>query len=237
MKKNGDRETHYRCMVNAAGDAELLIYDDIGESWFGGITAKMVDADLKAAKSAKKITVRINSQGGDVFEAFAIYNQLKNHPAKIAVSIEGLAASSASVIAMAGDTIDMAESSWMMIHDPWTVALGNAADMRAAADLLDQMSGTIRNIYTDRTGLPTADVQAMMRDETWIDAYTALEKGFATSMNPNLKVAAHVSPEFARTYRHTPADLVEQTTEPSVLKSRAALAMMSNETAVLTGKF
>lgn len=227
------RETNYRFEAKADGTAELLIYDDIGESWFGGITADMVARDLKAAGKVGTINVRINSQGGDVFEAFAIYNQLVSHSAKVSVTVDGLAASSASVIAMAGNDITMAKSSWMMIHDPWTVAMGNAEDIRKAAGLLDDMKQTIVNIYADRTGLDPAELSGMMSDETWLDGTMAKAKGFATAVNDNLKVAAKLSKEFRAAYRHVPRAITEE--RPSV-DARAMVAAMGQRTARLTGR-
>ena len=225
------RDTHYRFTVNAAQDAaELMIFDDIGESWFGGITAKQVAADLKAAGKVKQITCRINSQGGDVFDAFAIYNQLVQHPAKVTCSVEGIALSSASVIAMAGDVIEMAASSWMMIHDPWTFAIGNGAELRAMADKLDQFGTSIANIYADRTGTAVKEVQDMMAAETWMDGAEAKRMGFCNVVNENLKVAAyHLSDEFKRTFRHVPQNLGEreQDDREVELERRSRLAAMS----------
>ena len=126
---------NYRCEKKSATAAEILIYDEIGQSWFGGVTAEQVIRDLKALGDVKDITVRINSPGGSVFDAFAMYNALVQHKAQIRTQVEGMALSAASLVAMAGNTIAMGESAWMMIHDPWTVAAGNAREQAVIAGL------------------------------------------------------------------------------------------------------
>ena len=133
-------------------------------------------------KDAAEITVRINSPGGDVFDGFAIYNLLAQHPAKINVKVDGWAASAASVIAMAGDTIEMAANALMMIHNPWTMAIGDSVSMRKSADLLDQIKGSILTTYQAKTSMDEADIAALMDAETWFDAKGAVEAGLATAI-------------------------------------------------------
>lgn len=171
--------------------AEILIYDDIGASFFGdGVTAKRVKKDLDAAGDVMGIDIRINSFGGDVFEGFTIYNIFKNHKAEKTVHIDGLAASSAATIAMAGNIIIMAQNSELMIHNALTGIYGYAKELRKTADLLDQVSTQARDVYADRSGLPPEEVQAMMDEETWMTAEVAKEKGFANEISKNLAVAA-----------------------------------------------
>jgi ATP-dependent Clp protease protease subunit len=171
---------------------EILIYSDIGENWFGdGVTAKAVKAQLDEMEG--DITIRINSPGGDVFDGFAIYNLLNQHDGKKTVHIDGMAASAASVIAMAGDSITMAENALMMIHDPWTVSVGSAGDMRATADLLDKVSGSIVTTYRAQTDIEEADLTAMMAAETWMNAAEAIEKGFATETTESTATAFNTS--------------------------------------------
>lgn len=159
---------------------ELDIYDVIGEGWFfDGVTAKNVRSKLRAAGDVKLIKVRINSGGGDVFDGLAIYNLLAQHSARVEVDIDGLAASMASVIAMAGDEVRMGASAFMMIHNPWTVAVGESSEMREAADLLDKMQGSLADAYVARTGIAKDDVLAMMNAETWFSSAEAVAKGFA----------------------------------------------------------
>lgn len=159
---------------------ELLIYSDIGENWMGdGVTAQSVKSQLDGFSG--DVDVRINSGGGDVFDGFAIYNLLAQYDGKVTVKIDGLAASAASVIAMAGDEIVMAENSLMMIHDPWTLALGSAVDMRQTADLLDKIKGSIVTTYKNKTGIDDAELSEMMAAETWLSAEESISKGFATA--------------------------------------------------------
>ena len=115
--------------------AEIWIYEDIGEGWLGGLSAKVFADDLKKVGKVKNIYVRINSVGGSAVDGTAIYNSLKRHPANINVSIDGIAASIASIIAMAGDHIEMASNAMMMIHEPWIVAGGTASELREQADV------------------------------------------------------------------------------------------------------
>lgn len=174
-------------MIRAAKDkaeAEVFIYDDIGASWWGdGVTAKGFAANLKALGSPNRITVRINSGGGDMFDGLAIYNTLRGHPAHKVVQVDGLAASAASFIAMAGDEILMGVGTFMMIHNARMVAVGEASDMRRAADLLDSASGQIANIYASRTGRSTAEIKRMMDAETWMEPDAALREGFADGIS------------------------------------------------------
>lgn len=161
---------------------EILIYSDIGPEEWGGVSAKAVKAQLDTMQDAAEITVRINSPGGDVFDGFAIYNLLAQHPAKINVKVDGWAASAASVIAMAGDTVEMAANALMMIHNPWTMAIGDSGNMRKTADLLDQIKGSIVTTYKGKTTLADDEIAELMDAETWFDATGAVEAGFASAI-------------------------------------------------------
>lgn len=178
-------------MKAAEKTGEIYVYDEIGSGFFGGVSAKQFVDDLNALGKLDTINLYINSPGGDVFDGVTIYNALKRNQADIAVHIDGLAASIASIIAMAGDSITIAENGMMMIHDPWTFALGNAAEMRKQADVLDQVAGTLVNTYTGRTGLDAEEVKALMGAETWFDSAQAVEKGFADKTSEPVKLAAH----------------------------------------------
>lgn len=193
----------------AKDDAEILIYDGIGQDFWGdGVTAKGFDKELKALGSPKNITVRINSGGGDVFDGIAIYNALSRHSARKTVCVDGLAASIASVIAMAGDEIIMGDGTFLMIHNAWSFAIGNAAEMRRTADLLDSVSGQISSIYVNRTGQSEKAVRAMMDAETWMDAADAVSKGFASKRDKDHgRVAAAIN---ARAFRNLPPALAAQ---------------------------
>lgn len=187
----------YKVIHNAdAASAEIYLYGIIGAGgWFddgSAISANSFIKDLKALGPVKNIDVRINSEGGDVFDGKAIYFALQRNPAKVTVHVDGLAASAASFIAMAGDKIEMAEGAFMMIHNAWSMAMGNASDMRKSADLLDAVDGTLVDVYAARTGCPAADVKQMMADETWMNGKEALAKGFADYVVPSKAVAASV---------------------------------------------
>lgn len=165
-------------ITNRAGLAEIAIYDEIGML---GVSAQDFVAELRGLK-AERIDLHLNSPGGEVFEGFAIYNALREHPAQVHVQVDSLAASIASVIAMAGDRIEMAKTATMMIHDGMGLAVGNAADMRKTADLLDQMSDTIAGVYADRAGGTVADWRDRMRAETWYTAQEALDAGLCDAI-------------------------------------------------------
>lgn len=160
--------------------AELMIFDIIGEDWFGdGITAKSVDQKLKEMGDVEQINVRINSMGGSVFDGLAIYNMLKSHKAKVNVVVEGIAASIASVIAMAGDSVSMGTGTKMMIHNPWTFTGGDSRDFRKTAETLDGIRDGMIEAYQSRTNLDSKEITAMLDEETWMGPDEAIEKGFA----------------------------------------------------------
>jgi len=131
---------------------------------------------------AKQINLHINSPGGDVFEGMAIYNFFAQSQATIQVSVDGLAASSASLVAMAGSSIQMAPASFVMIHQPWTIMLGDADELRKEADLLDKISSIFAQAYARRTGKTEKDLLELMRAETWLTPQEALDSGFADSI-------------------------------------------------------
>lgn len=184
----------YRFKAKAAEQsAEVQIYEDVGAGWFGGVTAKDFSADLKAAGKVKTIDVRIASYGGDVNDGLAIYRMLAEHDARIVVHIDGVAASIASVIAMAGDEIVIAEAGSVMIHEAWTIAAGHAADLRAVAENLERTSEQIAGIYAKRTGKPAQQVRDWMAATTWFYGQEAVDAGFAQSIAENVKAAASAS--------------------------------------------
>lgn len=160
-------------------EADLLLYGVIGEDGFWGeVTAKDFANELKESEDAETINVRINSPGGDVFAGQAIYSMLKRCKSKIVVYIDGLAASIASLVAMAGETVIMPKNSMMMIHKPWTFVAGNANDMRQTAETLDKVEKSILTAYVDKTGLNEDEISKLLEAETWLNATEAKEKGF-----------------------------------------------------------
>lgn len=201
-------------------DIEIDVYDVVGDSWWGGVSASGVRDALKASKTAKNILLRIHSSGGSVLEGLGIYNQLVAHPAKVTAQVDGIAASIASVIAMAAEEIVMAENSFMMIHDPSGWEMGGADEMRAMADLLDKMRDTIAGIYVKRTGQSTADVLAAMKAETWMTGTEAKALGYCTSVIPAKQMAA--SFDVSR-FANVPASLMAMKPEtPAVARAADA---------------
>lgn len=155
--------------------AEVMIYDYIG---FGGVSAADFTKELNAVK-AKTLTVRLNTPGGDVFDGLAIYNSLKSHGATIHIRVDGLAASIGSIIAMAGDTITMGESAFLMVHNPWALTIGNSSDMREMAAVLDKIGGSLARIYQFRANVSQEQAQKWMDAETWFTAEDAKAAGLA----------------------------------------------------------
>jgi ATP-dependent Clp protease protease subunit len=145
-------------MPQAKGPAEIVIYDEIGAF---GIPAKALLDELKALGPVAELSVRINSPGGSVFDGVAIYNALKRHQAKVTVWIDGIAASIASMIAMAGDEVVMPENAMLVLHDPSGLVAGTAADMRATADALDKMAAAMVAAYRDKSGAGDTEIEAL----------------------------------------------------------------------------
>ena len=166
-----------KALAPSAGSIE--IYDEIGAF---GIGAGEFSAALKALGTVSRITVSINSPGGEVFAGLSIYNMLKRHPAHITARVDGVAASIASVIAMAGDETIMPENAMMMIYNPAGGVLGSSEDMREMADALDKISGSLVSSYASKTGLAREKIEAIMAAETWLTAAEAVDLGFADKM-------------------------------------------------------
>jgi ATP-dependent protease ClpP protease subunit len=178
-----ERRGWYR-ITNAAGDgarpAQVHLFDEIG---YWGTSAAMFIDELRAV-TAGDIELRVNSPGGEIFEGYAIYNALASHPANVTAYVDGLAASAASFIVQAADSIIMKETSQMMIHDGIGFVFDNANGMREQADLLDKLSGQIAEIYAARTGVPAADWRTAMLAETWYTAQEAVDAGLADEVEP-----------------------------------------------------
>ncbi|UZE12781.1 head maturation protease, ClpP-related [Pseudomonas sp. B21-053] len=164
-------------------DNSITIYDPIGYDWWTGegVTAKRISAALRSIGDSD-VVVKINSPGGDVFEGLAIYNLFREHKGKVTVQILGLAASAASFIAMAADEIQIARAGFLMIHNSWTMAAGDRNDIREVADFLEQIDGTLADIYAVRTGDPIEAMRKLMDVETWMGGAAAIDAGFADSL-------------------------------------------------------
>lgn len=191
--------------------AEIMIYGDIGESWWGeSVTASQFVKDINALK-ADQITVRINSYGGSVHDGVAIHNAMKRHPATIDVQIDGLAASIASLIAMAGDTVTIAENALLMIHAPLTGVWGNAAQMRETADMLDTHSRAVATSYASKSGKSADDVLALLTDgkDHWFTAAEALAEGYVDAVGAASDDGAQASARFDLSrFKDVPAALL-----------------------------
>ena len=194
-KPAGSMKPQFRAALQSDGTLELMVYGDIVdaytvsmlESWGystdGMISALSVKKAIEEAGSAySKIAVRINSPGGDAFEGIAIHSLLTSQGKPVEVCVDGIAASSASIIAMAGGKRTMGPSSMLMIHNAWCGCVGNAAELRKMAGTLDKIDESIAQAYVGRTGKKLDEVIALMNDETWLSAQDCIEHGFATDI-------------------------------------------------------
>ncbi|MBP7586423.1 MAG: Clp protease ClpP [Thermoanaerobaculia bacterium] len=196
----------YAIRARAEG-AEVSIYDEIGAY---GVSAKSFLDELGALPDDGALTLRLNSPGGSVFDAVAIYNALKRHAGPVSVWIDGIAASAASYVAMAGDEVVMPENAFLMIHDPSGVVYGTADDMRAMAEALDKIKGSLVAGYVAKSGGAEDDIAALMAKETWLAAAEAVELGFADRLAEPVRIAARF--DIAR-FRNAPPALVDATAE------------------------
>jgi ATP-dependent Clp protease, protease subunit len=176
------------------GEVELSLYDEIGSF---GIGAKEFIAELKEHKD-QHIHLRINSPGGEIVEGSAIYNALTRHKGGLTVHIDALAASMASVIAMSGDPVYMADNALLMIHNPWTLAAGEAKDLRKQADLLDTMKSNLIRAYQKKSGMEEKAIAKLMDEETWLDAVEAVALGFVDAIEDGIPAAASAKEMRAR---------------------------------------
>ena len=175
-------------------ETTVTLYDEIGAF---GAGSKEFLSDL-GKLAGQHIHLRINSPGGSVVEGTAIYNALRRHEGGLTVHIDAMAASMASVIAMAGKPVYMADNALFMIHNPWTVSMGESKDLRKEADLLDKLKVNLRNAYVRKTGINAEEIGAMMDAETWLDAVEAVALGFADAIEEGVAAAATATPESLR---------------------------------------
>ena len=209
------RRSWYEIKAQDEGEAEILIYDEIG-IW--GITARDFVQQLDELGERARLTVRIDSPGGDVFGGVAIYNALRRNGAEIIVRIDGLAASAASFIAMAGDQIVMPENTMIMIHDPRAIVIGGAEDMRRMAETLEKIVDSIASMYEAKSGLSRDEIVTMMAEETWLSAAEAVERGLADEMVETVEIAARFD---LSKFEHPPSGYPART---AGLPSRAVAA-------------
>ncbi len=188
-----------------------MLYGEIAnETWWGDeVTPKDFKKELDNLGDIDTLNVYINSPGGDVFAGQAIHSMLKRHKAHVNVYIDGLAASIASVVAMAGDKVIMPKNAMMMIHNPWTIAIGNAEDFRKLADDLDQIRESIVEAYKRKTILDEDKIKELMDNETWLTAEECKEYGFADELEEEKEIAASINTNMLSKYKNTPKEIFE----------------------------
>jgi ATP-dependent Clp protease protease subunit len=232
---NRIRGTGYRIEAKEK-EADIFLYDMIDSFW--GIGAKQFVKDLNAIK-ADTINLRINSPGGDVFDGTTIFNALRNHKAHVISHIDGLAASMASVIALAGDEVRMAENAMMMIHDPSTIVWGTAEDMRKTAELLDKIRDNLAQTYVDKTGESMDYIRDLMADETWFSAEEALDIGLVDEVTGKTDTKACFDLSKFKNVPEAMKDLPSETLDKRALESalRDAGCSRRQAAAILSGGF
>lgn len=193
-------------------EADLYLYSEIA-SWGGGFMAHSAQSfkdDLDALGEINTLNIYINCPGGDVFEGVAIANMLKRKNCVKNVYIDGLAASIASVIAMAGDNIYMPTNAMMMIHNASVGCFGTAKELREAADLADKVTKSVRQTYVDKTKgkLNEETIENMMNNETWLSAQECLDYGFCTEITASVQAAACIDAKYKNIYKKTPESLL-----------------------------
>lgn len=197
---------------------EIYIYEDIGEGWFGGLTAKAFSDTMKELGNVAALDIYINSPGGSVFDGVAIYNQIKRFAGEKIVHIDGIAASIASIIAMAGDEIRIAANGMIMIHDPWGMAIGTADDMRKMSDSMDKIRETLLTTYVAKTGRTDKEISDWMTDETWMNAEESVKYGFASKITEEKAVKAEFT--MLSKFNKVPDALKKQSSASGVLLAR-----------------
>ena len=210
-------------------DNSISIFDIIGQDyWTGdGVTAKRIAGALRTIGDGD-VVVNINSPGGDMFEGLAIYNLLREHPGNVTIKVLGMAASAASIIAMAGDEVQVARAGFLMIHNAWTLAAGNRHDFREFADYLEPFDAAMADVYVARTGLDAKTV-ATMDGETWIGGSKAVEQGFADSLLDSDEVAGGKEKPSAQTVRR-----IENALRASGMPRSEAMRLISDFKASLS---
>lgn len=199
---------------------ELLLYGDISSStWWGDeVTPKQFKADLDALGDVDNLNIFINSGGGDVFAGQAIHSMLKRHKAIKTVYIDGIAASIASVIAMAGDKIIMPKNAMMMIHNASTFAYGNKEIFKKIAEDLEKVDGSIIAVYTAKTGLKDSEIKEKMDAETWFSAQEAVDQGFADEIEEEKLLSASIDGSFLL-INNQKIDLERYKSKPKIKKT------------------
>lgn len=192
----------YQIKNRSAGVVDISLHDEIG-LW--GVSAADFIADLRTHSDVSVINLSVHSPGGNVLDGLAMYNALSQHPAKVYGQVEGIAASAASFVLMAADTISMPEDAFIMIHNAHGGVMGDADDMREMADVVEKLQNSIINIYHKRTGADVGVLAEMMKAETWMNAADALEIGFIDTISESIDVAAKIQ-IFNKHFKTMPID-------------------------------
>ena len=188
---------------------DTIVSDDLSAEYFGGVSAQSIVPQIRAIKGGT-IRLHINSAGGDVFAGQAIAQAVRDTGAKVIVQIDGLAASAATLPAMAADQVEIAEGGFLMIHNAWTVAIGNTNDLMETAALLEKVDGSIAAAYSRRSKLKMDEVRKMMNAETWFTAQEALAAGLVDGISKNKAARAHWD---LSAYAHAPKEAIEASVE------------------------
>ena len=205
--------------IEAKADiAEISVFDEIG-GW--GITVAQFKEAFDLVKDKGQVTLMLNSPGGSVTEGMALYNILSSIRSKLTVEVVGVAASIASIVALAGKDLIMDEGTYFMIHNPWTITWGEADELRKTADVLDKMRGELINIYASRSGLDADEIGKMMDDETWLTADEARDMGFATGVTRSIRAAALATFDLSKVgFQHAPKALAPKKSAQDVQNIR-----------------
>jgi len=215
------------------GGGTIWIYDEITADGYGGVASgDIVNALRKIGDNP--VNVKINSPGGNVFEGIAIYNALRDHSAPVTTSNDALAASIASIIFLAGEERVSAPNSFYMMHEPYSPALGTAAELRSQADLLDTAGDTLTNIYVERTNYNVESVKKMMSSETWFTADEQIESGIASGTTRNVSIEA--APVAKTRFKNTPSNLVKDLAAGSRTPHLLKLAELQNRLKLFKSK-
>ncbi len=189
--------------------SEALVIQTVQEIDGWGFTYETLESQLRDYDGTR-IIVPINSFGGDVLNGLAIYNLLRGHKAKVTTRIVGYAASMGTIIALAGDRVEMPENGYFMIHDPTAGAFGKSEDLRRVAELMDSMKAQLVDIYEKKTGLDREEIESMMEKETWLTASRALELGFVDKVTKGVKLAAQFKPDDRLPFKNVPQNLIQE---------------------------
>lgn len=211
--KNKKKFWNFKAKDDKTG--ELTLYGEIASStWWGDeTTPKQFKEDLDALGDIETLNVYVNSPGGDVFAGQTIYSILKRCDAQVNVYVDGLAASIASLITMAGDTVIMSENAMMMVHNPWTIVAGEASELRKMADTLDKVRDSMVVAYESRSALTAEEIVELLDAETWLSAAECEEYGFCDEIEDAKEVAACIDERYFERYRNAPKELLKKPEE------------------------